>query len=118
MDNKFKKAVVGYVEANEAVKKKTSEIASHFDLCFSMWFAKHGHQNMDALEWHPCLKSAYGLHQDPAELECKACRDAHQAIQERKQLRQKLGRAKSWITKLGRSEIKLQTKVKKNGISE
>lgn len=118
MQNKYKDAVVGYVEANQAVNKKTSEIASHFDRCFSEWFAKHGHQNMDVLEWQPCLKGAYGLREDPAGLECEACRDAHKAIQERKQLRQKLGRAKSWITKLGRSEIQLKMKVKKNGISE
>jgi hypothetical protein len=118
MQNKFKDAVIGYVQAKAAVDQKTSEIASNFEQCFSEWFAKHGHQNMTVTEWQPCLISAYGLRQDPENIECKSCKAAHLAIQERKQLRQKLGRAKSWITKLGKSEIKQQKKVNDHGISK
>lgn len=117
-DNKFKDAVIALYQAKAEVDGLTKQIGLHIGDCVDAQAAKMDQFNQGKFV-EPHLKEAYRFERDGFErylandspefyLEenCQHCLKAHHLIQERKIARQKLGRAKGWVTKLGKQAVK------------
>lgn len=99
-----------YVHWKAVIKKLSGDIGGHLQLC-QMNRPKDPHPLTDShlaeayRPDHDEYKTTYMAPDDIVEFlreTCQHCLKAHEAIQERKAARQKLGAAKRWISRIGK----------------
>ena len=118
MQDKYKTAIVNLVQAQDGIRISTQTIGRHLNACWR----DDPDAPLDDEHHQPHLTKAYrmlgpsGLDYDGRDvveiltndekLKCPHCLAAHYEIQNRKKLRQSTGRARAWITRLGKELIK------------